>query len=80
MLCKADQLNTVDFPFLAAPLNFDDETFEPRPWEEAVIELKRHYLSKVLQHTGGVKGKAAELLQIQQSYLSRLLKSLQLDD
>jgi len=59
-----------DFPFIAAPEYIYDGTFEPRPWEETIHGLKRNYLSKVLEHTGGVKKKAAELLQIQQSYLA----------
>lgn len=80
VLCKSGQLSKADFPFLSAPQVFVNEIFEPQPWEAAIQVYKRGYLLKVLEHTGGMKKKAAELLQIQQSYLSRLLKNLQIDD
>jgi DNA-binding NtrC family response regulator len=45
-----------------------------------VERFKRRYLASVLQHTGGVKKDAAELLEIQPTYLSRLLRKLGVDE
>ncbi len=78
VLCKSQELSKTDFPFLETPLDFDDQLFQPRPWEEAIFELKQRYLAKVLAHTGGIKKDAAEILNIQPAYLSRLLKNLEI--
>lgn len=52
---------------------------EDRPWLEAVADFKRQYLHNTLKKTRGNHKKAAEMLGIQPSYLSRLKKELGLE-
>ncbi|MCI0698837.1 sigma-54-dependent Fis family transcriptional regulator [candidate division KSB1 bacterium] len=80
VLCQSDRLDQADFPLFETPHAEGDTLFQPRPWDEAIFELKRQYLANVLKHTGGAKKQAAEILQIQPTYLSRLLKNLQIDE
>lgn len=80
VLCQSDQLRQTDFPFFETPHADGNTLFQPRPWDEAVFELKRQYLANVLKHTGGAKKPAAEILQIQPTYLSRLLKNLRVEE
>lgn len=44
--------------------------------KDAVIEFKMDYISKVLESAGGNKTKAAKILNVQRSYLSRMVKDL----
>jgi len=44
--------------------------------EEAQREFKRRLIMRVLQQTGGNRTKAAQILNIQRTYLSRLIKEL----
>ncbi|NUO83980.1 sigma-54-dependent Fis family transcriptional regulator, partial [candidate division KSB1 bacterium] len=80
VLCQSDQLRQTDFPFFETPPAGGGTLFQPRPWDEAVLELKRQYLANVLKYTGGAKKQAAEILQIQPTYLSRLLKNLRVEE
>lgn len=52
---------------------------EDKPWLDAVQHFKRSYLQHTLKKTRGNHKKAAELLGIQPSYLSRLKKELELE-
>lgn len=44
--------------------------------EEAQKEFKRRFITRVLHQTGGNRTKAAQILDIQRTYLSRLIKEL----
>ena len=52
--------------------------FAPRPWDQAVRELKKHYIATILKQAGGVQKRVAEMLHIQPTYLSRLIKELEI--
>ena len=83
VLCKTDHLEKNDFTLQEfAPGKTGDTVagFEPLPWEEALFNMKRKYIKQVLQYTGGLKKKAAEILHLQPTYLSRLLKNLNLQN
>lgn len=80
VLCQSEQLRRSDFPFFETPPAGSSTLFQLRPWDEAVFELKKQYLTNVLKYTGGAKRQAAEILQIQPTYLSRLLKNLRVDE
>ncbi|KAA0230075.1 sigma-54-dependent Fis family transcriptional regulator [candidate division KSB1 bacterium] len=80
VLCQSEQLRQTDFPFFETPSAAGNTLFQPRPWDEAIFELKRQYLANVLKYTGGAKKQAAEILQIQPTYLSRLLKNLRVEE
>ena len=77
VLCKSNRLTKSDFPFLTAPLKGEsDEPFQPRPLQEALTDFKRRYISQLLQQTEGNQSQAARILQIQRTYLNRLIKEL----
>ncbi|MDZ7292486.1 MAG: sigma-54 dependent transcriptional regulator [candidate division KSB1 bacterium] len=46
------------------------------PLDEAMLKFKKQFIAKTLESTGGNQSKAAELLGIQRTYLSRLVKDL----
>ncbi len=47
-----------------------------KPLEEAILNFKKQFIKKTLDHTQNNQTKAAELLQIQRTYLNRLIKEL----
>jgi DNA-binding NtrC family response regulator len=46
------------------------------PLDEAVLKFKKQFIAKTLASTGGNQSKAADILQIQRTYLSKLVKEL----
>ncbi len=66
------------------PELFDHLTEKPSAWEidvgtplnEALIKFKRQYITRTLRHTGNNQTAAARLLNIQRTYLNRLIKEL----
>ena len=62
--------------------NTDPE--EVARYQSATLDLaqrafKRQYVTHVLQQTEGNRSRAAKVLDIQRTYLSRLIKELQID-
>ena len=78
VLCEAKQLTKEDFPFLQTVPVVRDELFQPRPLQDAINDLKKHYICQILKNCGGVQKRAAEILHIQPTYLSRLIKELKI--
>lgn len=77
VLCESTQLTGKDFPFLESPPPFlSEELFQPRTLQDALNEFKKQYINKLLEHTDGNQSKAAKILNIQRTYLSRLIKEL----
>ena len=77
VLCDSTQLSDRDFPFLESPPPFiSEELFQPRALQEALTLFKKQYINKLLEHTGGNQSKAAKILNIQRTYLNRLIKEL----
>lgn len=48
------------------------------PLDEAVLKFKKQYITQTLESTGWNQSKAANILQIQRTYLSKLVKDLEL--
>jgi Nif-specific regulatory protein len=48
--------------------------------EEALNAFKRDFIVMNLEHTGGNRSRAAEIMNIQRTYLSRLISKYQLRD
>jgi Nif-specific regulatory protein len=48
--------------------------------ENAINEFKKEYIAQTLKHTDGNRTKAAEILNIQRTYLSRLISRYKLKD
>lgn len=76
ILARGDMVAREDLPdFFAAAGNAND-LFHPRPLQLAVNDFKKRYVEQVLAAAGGVQSKAASILEIQRTYLNRLLKEL----
>jgi len=56
--------------------NLHERLFAPRALRHAVRDFKTLYITEVLEKSNGVQKVAAEILQVQPTYLSKLLKSL----
>jgi transcriptional regulator with GAF, ATPase, and Fis domain len=79
VLCESTQLAERDFPFLESPPPFiAEELFQPRALQEALNLFKKQYINKLLEHTGGNQSEAAKILNIQRTYLNRLIKELKI--
>lgn len=77
VLCETDQLGDKDFPFLESPPPFlSEELFQACTLQEALNRFKKQYIDKILEQTGGNQSKAAKILDIQRTYLNRLIKEL----
>ncbi|MGH7452453.1 MAG: sigma-54 interaction domain-containing protein, partial [bacterium] len=50
------------------------------PLDEAMLQFKKQFIAKTLELTGGNQSQAAQILNIQRSYLSRLIKELGLKE
>jgi len=76
VLCQSNRRTEKDFSFLSLPVAAKESIFQPRPLQETLTEFKREYIRQILEYTGGNQTQAAKILQIQRTYLSRLLKEL----
>jgi Nif-specific regulatory protein len=50
------------------------------PLDEAMLQFKKQFIAKTLELTNGNQSKAADILSIQRTYLSRLIKELGLKE
>lgn len=77
VLCRSNRLTEKDFPFLSLPAtSLQEALFQPRPLQQALVEFKKQFLENVLKQTGGNQSRAAKILQVQRTYLNRLVKEL----
>ena len=76
ILCPSDYLTECDFPEQQQTALHPDALFQPRPLQNATVDFKKLFIEAVLQQTGGSQIKAAKILQIQRTYLNRLIKEL----
>ena len=80
VLCQSNQLTLKDFPFLLEPATLgSDDLYRPRPLQEAVAEFKKNYILKILEGTNRNQTKCAEILDVQRTYLNRLIQDLNLN-
>lgn len=77
VLSQGEYLTPADFDALTYGENAAENLlFQPRPLHTALNEFKALFLQRVLQHTSGKQTVAADILEIQRTYLNRLLKDL----
>lgn len=82
VLCDSDQLSRKDFSFLETPPAGSEEAspaFSASSLHDALNVFKKQYIERVLKQSGGNQKKAAEALNIQRTYLNRLIKELKID-
>ncbi|GAB4330634.1 MAG: sigma-54 dependent transcriptional regulator [Calditrichia bacterium] len=74
VLATGTQLREADFP-LSGQVTGEapNHLFAPGPLQQALNRFKREFIQKVLESCNGNQTRAAEILQIQRSYLNRLL-------
>jgi DNA-binding NtrC family response regulator len=75
VLATGDELTPDLIPVLEAHAS-TEEIGIGTPLDEATRAFKRRFIARSLRHTGHNQTKAAELLQIQRTYLNRLIKEL----
>ncbi len=74
ILATRSQLTENDFPFLKlTPTTSPDDLLAPRPLNQALNEFKTRFIQRVLEFTNGNQTQAAKILQIQRTYLNKLL-------
>ena len=77
VLSGSNVLGDSDFPFLGVPVaSAIDNLFDPRPLQEAINIFKKRYINELLGQTNGNQTEAAKTLDIQRTYLNRLIKEL----
>lgn len=83
VLCDFDQLSRKDFSFLETSPAANEEAspaFSVSSLHDALNAFKKEYIERALKQTGGHQKKAAEILNIQRTYLNRLIKELKIED
>lgn len=81
VLCKSKRLTVKDFPFLRSPApSIRDELFQPQPLQQALNQFKKKFISELLMQSGGNQTQTAKILNIQRTYLSRLIKELSIKE
>jgi len=79
VLSNATMLGDSDFPFLGMPVaSAIDDLFDPRPLQDAINNFKKRYINELLSQTNGNQTEAARTLDIQRTYLNRLIKELEI--
>lgn len=78
VLCKGDTITRKDIYLGNEPfISKDTDDIEPvYPLKDAINNFKKEYIIKVLEKTGWKQTKAAKILKIQRTYLSRLISEL----
>ena len=78
VLSRGDKITSEDLPLGAVSGSPELPTSEvPAGFHEAVVAHKRQIIREALQRSGGNQSRAANALGLQRTYLSRLIKELQ---
>jgi two-component system, NtrC family, response regulator AtoC len=78
VLARGDEL-TPDLLPLFTPNKLDQELEIGTSLESAILQFKKQFIEKTLQSTNNNQTKAAKLLEIQRTYLNKLIKDLEID-
>jgi Nif-specific regulatory protein len=81
VLSTRDRITSEDLPLtvlVGAPESPASDA--PRDFHEAVVAYKRQIIREALHRSGGNQSKAASALGLQRTYLSRLIKELQVSE
>ncbi|UCF62720.1 MAG: sigma-54-dependent Fis family transcriptional regulator [bacterium] len=77
VFCKTQQLTENDFQFFnVRPISQTDKIFKPQSLKKAIDDFKKEFIHKLLEENGGNQTKVARILEIQRTYLNRLLREL----
>ncbi|MEK7703100.1 MAG: sigma-54 dependent transcriptional regulator [Nitrospirota bacterium] len=80
VLVPGNEIKPIDLPLLPAHRDRRktkrEEAAPLQPYHIAVLEHQKKVITKALQHTEGNQSKAASLLGLQRTYLSRLIKQM----
>lgn len=79
VLSVHDRITSEDLPLAILSGTSESPIGEtPRDFHEAVVAYKRQLIREALHHSGGNQSRAATSLGLQRTYLSRLIKELQI--
>ena len=78
MLCSDSVLNATDFPLLKNENSIVDElvTSSDRTLKTALDRFKKLYVTEILNETRWNKTSAAKILDVQRTYIFKLMKEL----
>ncbi len=81
VLSTYDRITSEDLPLSVLSSSADLPTADvPRGFHEAIVAYKRQIIREALHRSGGNQSKAAGALGLQRTYLSRLMKELQVGE
>jgi Nif-specific regulatory protein len=78
VLGETDEILPVDLPMSLHKQGTRFVDYQESSLEEAQRNFKKRYIEHILQKTAGNRSKAAKILEIQRTYLSRLIKELEI--
>ena len=74
VLAEQPEIQLSDFEQLFDEVDSDGETIVPL--KNAIDNFKKEYITKALQANGWKQGRTAKVLDIERTYLNRLIKTL----
>lgn len=78
VICPGNTIKNQDL-VLNAPSSTNKDDYEGRTLKEAINLFKKHYISRTLENLGWKQTETAKVLGIQRTYLSRLIKELDIN-
>lgn len=83
VLARGEEIGPEDLPLLSASSPPEKNgpqkpAYSEMPYHDAVRLLQREVIQSALERSGGSQTRAAEFLKLQRSYLSRLIKNLEI--
>ncbi|MCC6545097.1 MAG: sigma-54-dependent Fis family transcriptional regulator [Nitrospirae bacterium] len=76
---SSKEITPLDLPFPTYNLKMEDP-HTIKPYHESVVRCQREVILRAMQQTGGNQAKAANLLNLQRTYLARLIRKLNIRD
>jgi DNA-binding NtrC family response regulator len=80
VLAAEKEIQPHDLPLLLPPVAPEEGSATGRSYHDAIRAYQRKVIRETLQASGGSHSKAAEILGLQRTYLSRLIKKLQIKE
>ncbi len=77
VICSGDTIGPADL-ILSVGDNSASEAYNDKPLKEAVNLFKKHYIERTLENNAWKQTEAAKVLGVQRTYLSRLIKELEI--
>ena len=76
---NSKEITPLDLPFPPYNLRME-ESLTIKPYHESVLHYQKEVIRRAMEQTGGNQAKAANLLNLQRTYLARLIRKLNIRD